>query len=156
MRVRPTGYDGHALITFWDGATLDRFTWTPDLETGNVAIDEQHRSLFALAESLRAAIEDTDDGEAVADCVWQLADYVVQHFADEQDLMLREAYPALSAHKALHDHLTAETMSITARFMNGEHLAAGDLAPLITRWLRAHISSADRAFVTYLNAGGHL
>lgn len=127
------------------------FEWTTDLETGNEAIDSQHHSLFALANELEDAIEaETPDADAVADCVWRLADYVIQHFADEQDLMESVGYPELPVHRSMHDQLTGETMRITARMMNDEPLSATELASLVTRWLRDHIGAADKRFAAYL------
>lgn len=76
----------------------------------------------------------------------------MQHFADEQEMMAEAGYPALSVHVSLHEQLTAETMRITARFMNEEAVVAEDLAPLVTRWLTEHIAAADRAFVAFLEA----
>ena len=134
---------------------MEHFEGTTDLETGNADIDAQHRSLFALANALQDAIgsEDADD-DAVADCVWRLTDYVMQHFADEEDLMEAADYPELPVHRSLHQQLTGETMRVTARFMNDEPLSAAELGPLITRWLRDHIGGADRRFVAYLASRG--
>jgi hemerythrin len=127
------------------------FEWTPDLETGHAAIDDQHRTLFALANSLQDAIEaEVADAETVADAVWRLTDYVVQHFGDEQELMAEAGYPTLPVHISLHEQLTAETMRMTARLMNGEDVIPDELAPFVARWLRDHIGSADRAFVSWL------
>jgi hemerythrin-like metal-binding protein len=129
------------------------FEWNPALETGNDAIDEQHRSLFALASALQEAIESEHaDEETTADCVWRLTDYVVQHFGDEEEMMAEAGYPGLGPHRSLHQHLTAETMSLTARFVNGEEVAPATLAPFLTRWLTDHISSTDMRFVAFLNA----
>lgn len=134
---------------------MEHFAWTADLETGNSEIDEQHRSLFRLADELQDAIISEDaSGDAVADCVWRLTDYVIQHFADEEEMMEAAAYPELPVHRGLHQQLTGETMRITARFMNDEPLTAAELGPLITRWLRDHIGLADRRFVAYLATKG--
>lgn len=130
---------------------MAHYEWTPDLETGNEAIDGQHRSLFALANELQDAIDREGPAcDVVVDFVWQLADYVVQHFADEQDLMAEADYPELPVHRSLHDQLTGETMRITARMMNDEPVSATELAPLVTRWLREHIGAADKRFAAYL------
>ena len=130
---------------------MTRFEWTTDLETGNATIDEQHRSLFALSNALNDAIDSGEaDEETVADCVWRLADYVVEHFADEQDLMESSLYPNRSVHASLHDGFTGDVLRITARFMNEDDVSAAELGPLVTRWLREHIATADKRFVTYL------
>lgn len=134
---------------------MEHFEWTADLETGNAEIDGQHRSLFALANELQETLgsEDAED-EAVADCVWRLTDYVVQHFADEEEMMEAAGYPELPVHRSLHQQLTGETMRITARFMNDEPLTAAELGPLVARWLREHIGGADKRFVAHLASKG--
>lgn len=130
---------------------MAHFEWTPELETGNETIDGQHRSLFDLANAVQATLEsDAPDGDIIADAVWRLADYVIEHFNDEQDLMEASGYPELPVHKALHDQLTGETMRFTAQLINEDHLAAGDLSTLVIRWLRDHIGEADKRFVAYL------
>lgn len=134
---------------------MEHFEWTTDLETGNAEIDGQHRSLFALANELQESLRFSDaEEEVVADCVWRLTDYVVQHFADEEEMMAAAGYPEMSVHRSLHQQLTGETMRITARFMNDEPLTAAELGPLMARWLREHISVADKRFAAYLASKG--
>jgi len=49
-------------------ATMTHFEFTSDLETGNVAIDDQHRSLFALSNALQDSVESgSTDDDVVAD-----------------------------------------------------------------------------------------
>lgn len=130
-----------------------RFDWDPALATGQEDIDEQHRGIFALASALDEAIESQSaDAETVADCVWRLADYVVQHFADEEQLMEATGYPERAVHASLHEHLTAEVMRLTARYFNGEELQPASLGPFLTDWLRDHILESDRRFAGYLAA----
>ncbi|MDO8987131.1 MAG: hemerythrin domain-containing protein [Coriobacteriia bacterium] len=65
------------------------FEWSVDLETGHQDIDDQHRHLFELANKLQAAalVQEEDDEETVADTIYELTDYVVQHFNDDEELM---------------------------------------------------------------------
>ena len=124
--------------------------WDPALETGDATIDEQHRHIFRLAAALAEAVaSDDDDAEAVADCVWQLTDYVVEHFADEEEMMASVGYPRLSIHRDLHAHLTGETLRLATRYFDGEELSVGSLAPFLAGWLRGHILDADLNFVRY-------
>lgn len=130
---------------------MSTFEWTPDLETGNETIDSQHRTLFKYANDLVSTIEDAEaDDESTTEFVWRLTDYVMQHFADEQDLMESVHYPETGVHIEMHNALTGETMKLTARIMRGELVAASELARLVTRWMRGHILDADKAFVGYL------
>ncbi|MBN2247507.1 MAG: hemerythrin family protein [Coriobacteriia bacterium] len=132
---------------------MSTFEWTPDLVTGNELIDSQHHTLFRYANDLLDAIEDAEvDDEAAEVYVWRLTDYVMEHFADEQDLMESVHYPERGIHVGMHDTLTGETMRLTARVMRGEIVAAPEIAKLITKWMREHILTADKQFVTYLSA----
>lgn len=134
---------------------MTAFPWDPGLETGHDEIDDQHRSLFALASRLQEALDACPSGDEalVGDAVYALTDYVVQHFGDEQDLMEAAGYPRAALHKDLHDHLTGETMRYAARFMNGEDVELSALAPFVTDWLRSHIRNEDQRMVRFLKEG---
>jgi hemerythrin len=126
------------------------FDWDPALETGEERIDDQHRSLFALANALDRAVSDGDtDPEITTDAVYRLTDYVVQHFADEEELMEAAGYPACGVHRSLHQHLTAETLGLAARFMSGGDVSPEMIAAFVADWLRVHIREEDMAFVRF-------
>lgn len=128
-----------------------RYEWTPDLETGHANIDAQHQSLFSLANELDKALgEDDFDVDTVENAIYGLTDYVVEHFTDEEALMAEAHYPGLSAHRALHEHLTQVTMGFASRYFNGERIAASMIAPFIADWLQRHIRGEDKVFVAFL------
>lgn len=134
---------------------MAHFDWDPALETGYEDIDSQHRQLFALANALQEALARDDAGrDVVEDAVYSLTEYVVQHFADEEALMDACAYPHENWHKTLHRDLTAETMRLTARFMNREDVTPEELAPFLVRWLQGHIREEDMRFVEYQRTCG--
>lgn len=135
------------------------FPWDPTLETGVENIDDQHRGLFALADALADAIAtctQTDEGvceedeDTVANAIYGLSDYCIEHFADEESLMQSVNYPMLSVHRSLHEQLSADTLTLTARFFNDEHIVPDTLGPFITTWLSEHIRRHDMRFVSYL------
>lgn len=137
---------------------MGNFVWDSSLETGHPDIDEQHRSLFELAEKLDQAITTcalescTENEDAVADGVYGLSDYCTQHFVDEESLMARVGFPGAGPHKAQHDFLTGEVMKRLNRFIGGEDLMPDTLAPLVTEWLTAHIGKEDRRLVEFIRS----
>lgn len=130
------------------------FEWDPSLETGIEQIDDQHRSLFALANELHEAVVGNDDPELVENAVYALTEYVTQHFADEEALMLDAGFPRLNWHQTLHRDLTAETLRIAARYFNGEDVLPAELAPFLTAWLTEHIREVDMLVARYLRETG--
>lgn len=130
------------------------FEWNANLETGIEQVDEQHRSLFALANALHEAVEADDDPELVENAVYALSEYVTQHFADEEALMAETGFARINWHKTLHRDLTGETMRIAARYFNGDDLLPTELAPLLTSWLTEHIREADMLVAQHIREQG--
>ena len=115
--------------------------------------DDQHKGLFALANALQTAIDDASgDDDAVANAVYGLTDYCVEHFVDEEALMRRVGYPELVPHRSLHEKLSGETMRIAAKYFNEESVMPDTLAPLITSWLTDHIRRQDMTLVAFIRA----
>jgi hemerythrin len=132
---------------------MDKYEWSPALETGVADIDSQHKSLFELANHLQAAIDrHEEDPDAVADAVYGLVDYVVEHFKDEEALMAQVHYPGAGPHRSLHEQLSADTIGITARYFSGEDITPDALAPLVTKWLTEHIPTHDARLAAFVVA----
>jgi hemerythrin len=130
---------------------VQTYDWDPSLETGNEMIDSQHRGIFELARKLHEACSEcTLGGDEIADAVYGLSDYVVEHFADEEALMEAAHYPELSVHRGLHQSLTGKVLSITTRYFQGEDTSPETLAPFLADWLRTHIMEEDRRFIATL------
>jgi hemerythrin-like metal-binding protein len=129
---------------------MTAFMWDPALETGQETIDEQHRGLFELAARLDAAAARAGvDDSAVADAIYSLTDYVLEHFSSEEAYMAERSYPGLGSHKGLHERLTAETMRLTAAYFNGDASVAEKIGPFIVSWLKDHIRAEDMAFAEF-------
>jgi len=124
--------------------------WDDALVTGDAEIDDQHRMIFALAAKLQSTCDlYCDQADRIADAVYGLADYTVEHFADEESFMHRCGYPEASAHRALHQHLSSRTLKFVADYMNGEEMAPETLAEFVTEWLRDHILAEDVRIVAF-------
>jgi hemerythrin len=139
------------------------YQWDPELETGNEVIDEQHRQLFALANELAEAIAScpmTDEGlceedrNLVANAIYGLTDYCIEHFADEQELMASYEYPRLPTHISLHEQLTGETLKRAAQYFNDDDIVPETLAPFFAEWLTNHIRREDLNFAEYRRGRG--
>lgn len=128
-----------------------RYAWDASLLTGVVEIDIQHQRLFELASDLENAVEGMACGdEPVADAVYALTEYCVEHFADEEALMERAGYPELGAHREAHRILTARTMRMATRYFDGEVVAPAELAPFVVDWLVNHIEKDDKRFAEFV------
>lgn len=128
--------------------------WDPALETGDITIDAQHRTLFSLVNQLRDAAVEGRANEAVSEVLGRLVLYVETHFAEEQQLMLNHGYPVdeLVAHVEAHTALSARTSDIVEQHRRGELTTILPLTEFLVEWLRTHIRQVDRRFVDYVRA----
>ena len=129
-----------------------RIVWDPNLEIGDPEIDGQHRELFHRIDKLLAASREKRSREEVGQTLTFLGDYVVQHFAAEERMMVEADYPELEAHRAEHARFVQE-FGILYREFKSEGpttLFIIRVGNRVTGWLREHIYRTDRSLVEFL------
>lgn len=121
--------------------------WSPDLEIGHTAVDNQHRKLFDLAATL---VLDNNIGRVMA-ALAALSDYVVVHFRDEEKLMAEIGFPGIEAHRRQHEIFKSRLAKV---YQNAGALGivgiADEVRELVNEWLTNHIMVADREYSAYI------
>lgn len=130
------------------------------LVTGHPGIDAQHRELFARVGALLDSSRQRRSRDEVARMLDYLGDYVVTHFALEEQVMAETGYAGLEAHRAEHQRFVKEFAALYEEFkVEGPGpLFVIRVGNRITAWLREHIYRTDRAlgeFLRHRSAGGH-
>ena len=88
------------------------YSFTPDLETGNAKIDEQHKQLIAAINDLLAACSKGQGRDQLKTTAQFLYDYTTKHFADEEKLQLASKYPDYINHKKYHEGFKKDVLDI--------------------------------------------
>ena len=109
--------------------------WMPKYETGNPAVDRQHKRLFELGPTLRA-----------------LAAYTLEHFATEEGYMRSTGYGNYARHKAVHDQLARQVKDLMAQYEEGSLALPGTLSKFLADWLTHHIKEEDMEMISWLRA----
>lgn len=126
--------------------------WTPELELGLAAIDDQHRQLVAMTNALHDELSRAAPGrDAVGRILEGLVDYTHNHFIVEEVLFQRHGYPETPAHQAEHNGFTAKATDLLMRFEDGEEVSA-EAMTFLKDWLVHHICKVDRAYLPFLKA----
>ncbi|MBI5790689.1 MAG: hemerythrin family protein [Rhodocyclales bacterium] len=118
--------------------------WGVDCYTGLPEVDRQHEQLYALVNRLDGA--KADRGEMLERVLDDLGDYVRDHFALEEKLMLDAGVDA--AHQA--EHLAAHAVFVERlgefrrHSVAGSEAAADEVLAFLTGWLAQHIQWTDR------------
>lgn len=122
--------------------------WSEDYEIGNELIDGEHKEIFARIDLLMAA--KTDD--EVRQMAVFMANYVVEHFRDEEELMRSVGYPDYDAHRQLHaefrQSIEAKVMQInTSVELEGLKV---ELYNETFRWLIGHVLGVDTKIARFI------
>ncbi len=124
--------------------------WTTALETGDPAIDADHRRLFQLYDDFAAAHEagkgETQVGRLLAD----LLAYAVEHFAREEALMREIGYEAFPAHREAHLGLFDQVDALVTLNAQGKRQVTPRSLDLLRAWLVHHVRTYDKALAAAL------
>jgi hemerythrin len=131
--------------------TPEHLQWDPKFLVGVSAIDDQHRALFALVNLLYQSLKQGPK-EDIADLLAELQSKAAEHFATEEDLMTRSAYPGSPGHRAVHDRLRQQLRQLMLKVAKDRALSDGDVLPFLRDWMAHHISEEDKRLGSHLQA----
>jgi len=131
-----------------------RIVWRESLSIGIPEIDSQHKELLSRFNKLLKACK---MGKGKAELVGLLAfldDYAIRHFHAEEIVLMRCNYHGYADHKNEHhefiERLKALKIEIAIDGVATRHVT--ETNRLMLKWLKNHISKADRKMGDYLKS----
>jgi len=124
--------------------------WSKQLETGIAFIDKQHQRIIADINDLHKVSLQTDQREVLAEVLNEMIDYLVKHFAFEEELLMESGYAFAKAHERMHFLFLKHLDDYHKRFEAGENVLPEILIMLKTWWER-HIATDDADYVALVN-----
>lgn len=128
--------------------------WKTDYSVGNDYIDNQHRELFRRFNALIEACKESRGREKVQELLRFLDDYVESHFADEEALMVTNAYPGTAEHRRLHDTFRSE-LGRLKKILQEEGASVHLIVTTnetVLQWLINHIRKTDTVLGAFLRS----
>jgi hemerythrin-like metal-binding protein len=123
------------------------FPWNSNFETGIELIDEQHKELVRLLNTLVSHIAKGSDPPMLEEIIQQLNDYVIYHFSAEEDIWRShfEGDVWFKWHHQSHDDFIHEIEKVrcTESSKPLEETLLG-IVKFLTHWLARHILDSDR------------
>jgi methyl-accepting chemotaxis protein/hemerythrin len=107
-----------------------------------------------MVNDLADAMQQKKSKEAVGRVLNGLAEYTINHFADEERSFAQSHYPEEVQHKALHKKLLEQVTDLINKFNAGETLIAQDVINFLQDWLINHIKGVDKRYGPHLNKNG--
>lgn len=130
------------------------YSWDKALETGNTAIDEQHKSLINAINDFLDAWSKGKGRSEVGKTLKFLQEYTVKHFNDEEKLQIQSNYPDYKAHKEKHEAFKNTINEIIKEFeTNGTSVQiVAKVNNSVAQWLITHIKSEDKKVAAHLKS----
>lgn len=130
------------------------FTWDPSMTTGARSVDEQHKELFLHVAALKDSMMQGKGREEIKRLLDFLGNYVVKHFAEEEQLMAKHGCPAAAANRAAHQAFLAKFQQMRERL---DSAGAGPTLVLeaydaVSTWLVDHIRKIDTQLLASIQA----
>ena len=121
--------------------------WVDALSVGVDLIDSQHKQMISFVNELIDSLRDGKAEREIDRAVEFLEDYAYKHFAAEQELMTKFAYPALVTHIRQHDSFRKELGIVKRELEAG--VPPGMLLMRVKKsladWFANHINDIDRS-----------
>ena len=119
--------------------------WSDDYALHLPEIDDQHKYLFSLIDSIWRAVVSKADRETTLGVVAELERYTVTHFAADEAFMREQQYSRYHEHRAEHEKFVARIALEKASVKAGRPLSL-ELMHFPRDWLVQHIRFTDRAY----------
>lgn len=124
--------------------------WKAAFASGNPVIDQEHETLFELANALLDQAALRRQQPAAFEAAFEaLLTHVAAHFAHEEAILLAHGFANLADHALQHQALLARAhaLHLSARAADAEDAPEGELVGfLVTELVAGHMLHTDRAF----------
>lgn len=122
--------------------------WQEQFSIGHPDLDQEHQTLIEVMAVLSASYCDRD---LVDTQIKILERYIKEHFSREEMLMRQADYPALDAHRLMHEAFRAKVHDMRDAWSKNETPELHkQIAEELSDWFMGHIQTADQAYVPWV------
>lgn len=132
--------------------------WKESYKIGVEEVDRQHEELFRRFSEYLRAVRGEDNLETrtakIQETLNFMGEYVVVHFASEEEIQRKYNYPNYAAHREIHERFKAEIQRFVEAFQENPHdedLIMEFSGKLLT-WLINHVAEEDQKIGTYVSS----
>ena len=143
-------------ILLWNTSLDDlktNFGWKDIYSLDNQKLDDEHKTLFKIAEEAFAVVEPELKHEKIRNILNRLYEYMKVHFSHEEEYMQEINYPQFEIHKELHENIVNTINEFVKQLATlSEDSFEKELAKLIDGTIVHHIVQEDKKIISWLKA----
>ncbi len=128
--------------------------WSDEFSVNVREIDEQHKRLVGMINTLHEALVAGHGKEAQGKIVTEMVEYAMVHFDTEEIYMKLYSFPDHAGHKKEHDSFTEKAADLKARVDGKGFILTLGVLNFLKDWLQNHILVTDKKYSNYFNACG--
>jgi hemerythrin-like metal-binding protein len=129
---------------------MSHTAWNPLYNTHIPEIDEQHRGLVTIINTLDTMVEAGHEAAGLHDVLIDLVAYAHRHLRDEEALMARYAYPGLARHRDIHATFVRHVNAVDIALRRGEHAGGREMLAFLRDWFLNHIHHTDQHYAAFI------
>ena len=130
------------------------FQWRQEYSTGVREMDEDHRELFRIVDSLYQVITTGEEQRVLEGALRQITQYAEHHFKREESLMEKIGFPGRGLHEVRHAGFLEEILEMKKRADRGEVRQHIEFVNFFKDWIINHILTEDRKYGPYFAPKG--
>lgn len=124
--------------------------WTPELDVGVDQMNQEHQKLIDLMNYFADIAEKGVPRPEAVKALEALGAYTTEHFAHEEVVMERMAFPDVAKHKLIHRSLLKQFGEHAEKFKATGKSA--ELLMFLKVWLKSHIKGIDTKYGRHANS----
>jgi hemerythrin len=128
--------------------------WRDSFLTGFSEIDQQHKKLVDMINTLFDSISNKDRQAVLDEAFISLVKYTQVHFKQEEELMVKYAYANFIEHSKEHADFIAKVTELSAKFKKGDNKVLIDVINFLKDWLINHIIGSDKKYIPTFQKNG--
>lgn len=133
---------------------MSYFVWEDRFSVHVKEIDDQHKTLVGMLNTLYGAMVANKGREVHKDIIYEMVRYARVHFETEEKYMQRTDYAEYHAHKSEHDQFTAKALDLKERADKEYFILTLEIMNFLKEWLQNHILVTDSRYAKHFNAQG--
>ena len=125
---------------------MNSFVWSEDMRVRVISLDDQHKKIIELINSLVNAVSRDLAKEEILEILKSFKEYMVYHFSSEETLMKQTAFEDYYKHKAEHDMFIGYILSFEDRYQTGKLKLSSELTVYLEDWIKKHLTGTDQKY----------